>query len=156
MSNCFNQDYYSELRCRARMRAMAGYVVKNLHNVVKARDLEEALDLVSYQTDVSRQTVRKLIVGKTLPKISTLCRICAHNGLRLALAARPIGETGYYKHSHTSLDWRAPRAGVLRFARLISGKPEKDWPHHIEPTFKTIVRLAEKHGLELGLVVRPF
>ena len=137
------------------MRAMAGYIVKNLHNAVKAGDLEETLDLVSYQTDVSRQTVRKLIVGKTLPKISTLCRICAHNGLQLSLAVRHCGQTGYYNQAWTKLDWPAPGAGVIRFAARISGKSEKQWPHDIEPTFKTIVRLADKHGLELGLVVRP-
>lgn len=155
-----------ERRCAARQRAMANHVARYLYKTVDAQDLCEAIDLLDYQCRVDRKTLRRLMISKTLPRVSTLVRICSYLGLELSLAARPRAQEGPYYLARTVADSCCPRAAALVFARKVAAMPLSGENNvlgglryttgtpltdHVEPSIKTLAKLADSRDLDMAI-----
>lgn len=153
-------------RCDARLKAMANHVARYLYQAVAAQDLSEAIDLIDYQCPVNRKTVCRLMLGKTLPRVSTLVRICSYLGLELSLAVRPRAQEGPYYLARTVIDVRCPRASTLSFARKVAAMPlseDRNFPGRlrrststaltddVEPTIKTLAKLADSRDMDMAI-----
>lgn len=153
-------------RCDARQQAMANHVARYLYKTVAAQDLLEAIDLIDYQCRVDRKTVRRLMIDKTLPRVSTLVRICSNLGLELSLAVRPRAQEGPYYLARTVADACCPRTAALVFARKVAAMPllgEKNvlgglryttvtpLIDNVEPSIKTLAKLADSRDMDMAI-----